>query len=266
MRTLRRIAVLAAAITALAAVPASATTRPTVVLVHGAFADSSGWNGVIDRLEDRGYKTIAAPNPLRGVSADAASLKSFLSTIPGPIVLVGHSYGGVVITNAATGNPNVKALVYIAAYAPDQGDTVQSLAELGTDDQLGPAALDLRPYPNPAGGDPLQEGYIKLDLFRQVFAADIDRKLARQMALTQRGASLIALGEPSGPPAWKTIPSYYMVAGEDNTIGTDVEIAMAKRIKPRKTVTVRGASHVVMISQPGRTTDLILDAARGARR
>ena len=152
-------------------------------------------------------------------------------------MLAGHSYGGVVITNAATGNPNVKALVYIAAFAPDQGDCVLSLSELGTDDELGPAALDIRPYPN-ADGTHGQEGYIKLDLFRRIFAGDLDRKLARQMALTQRGASLVALGEPSGPPAWKTIPSYYMIAGEDRTIGTDVEVAMAKRIKPRKTVTV----------------------------
>ncbi len=264
MLSLHRVAILALAIAALAAAPASAATKPTVVLVHGAFADASGWYGVQENLEDKGYKVISPANPLRGVSADAAYLKSFLTTVSGPIVLVGHSYGGVVITNAATGNANVKALVYIAAFAPDAGDSVLSLSELGTDDQLGPAALDIRPFPNPDGTTG-QEGTIKLDVFRRIFAGDLSKKLARNMALAQRPASLVALGEPSGEPAWKTIPSYYMIAGEDNTIGTDVEVAMAKRIKPRKTVTVRGASHVVMISQPRKTTDLIVDAARSVR-
>ena len=123
MLSLPRLAILALAFAALVATPATAsakTTKPTVVLVHGAFADASGWYGVHENLEDKGYKVIAAPNPLRGVSADAAYLKSFLTTVTGPIVLVGHSYGGVVITNAATGNANVKALVYIAAFAPDR--------------------------------------------------------------------------------------------------------------------------------------------------
>jgi pimeloyl-ACP methyl ester carboxylesterase len=264
MLSLPRLAILALAIATLAAAPATAKTKPTVVLVHGAFADASGWYGVQENLEDKGYKVISPPNPLRGVSADAAYLKSFLTTVSGPIVLVGHSYGGVVITNAATGNANVKALVYIAAFAPDAGDSVLSLSELGTDDQLGPAALDIRPFPNPDGTTG-QEGSIKLDLFRKIFAADLSKKLARNMALSQRPASLVALGEPSGEPAWKTIPSYYMIAGEDRTIGTDVEVAMAKRIKPRKTVTVRGASHVVMISQPKKTTDLIVTAAKSVK-
>src|SRR4051795_804141 len=140
MRTIRRFAVLVTALAALVALPAAAqaAAKPTVVLVHGAFADASGWYGVQERLEDKGYKVVSPANPLRGVSADAAYLKSYLSTIKSPIVLAGHSYGGVVITNAATGNANVKALVYIAAYAPDQGDSVLSLSELGTDDQLGP--------------------------------------------------------------------------------------------------------------------------------
>jgi pimeloyl-ACP methyl ester carboxylesterase len=262
MRNLRRLAILATAFSALAVMPAAASAaKPTVVLVHGAFADASGWYGVQERLEDKGYKVMSPANPLRGVSADAAYLKSYLSTIKGPIVLAGHSYGGVVITNAATGNANVKALVYVAAYAPDQGDTVLSLSDLGTDDQLGPAALDITPFPNP-DGTVGQEGAIKLDLFRKIFAGDLSKKLARNMSLAQRPASLVALGEPSGVPAWKTIPSYYLIAGEDKTIGTDVEVAMAKRIKPKKTVTVKGASHVVMISQPKTTADFILAAAK----
>jgi pimeloyl-ACP methyl ester carboxylesterase len=262
MRTLRRIAILATAFSALAVLPAAASAaKPTVVLVHGAFADASGWYGVQERLEDKGYKVISPANPLRGVSADSAYLKSYLSTIKGPIVLAGHSYGGFVITNAATGNANVKALVYIAAYAPDQGDSVQSLASLGTGGQIGPATLDITPFPNPDGTTG-QEGAIKLNVFHKIFAADLPKKLSRNMSLAQRPASLVALGEPSGVPAWKTIPSYYMIAGADNAIGTDVEVAMAKRIKPKKTVTVKGASHVVMISQPKKTADFILGAAK----
>jgi len=243
------------------AAPAGAATKPTIVLVHGAFADASGWDGVTERLQDRGYTVLAPPNPLRGVSSDAAYIKSFLAQTPGPIVLVGHSYGGVVITNAATGNPNVKALVYIAAYAPDAGDTVLTLSQLGKEGQIGPATLDIKNFPNPDGTTG-QEGTIKLNVFREIFAADLSKKLARNMSLAQRPASLVALGEPSGPPAWKTIPSYYMIAGADKAIGADTEKAMAKRISPKKTITVKGASHVVMISQPKTTADFILDAAK----
>ena len=262
MRILRRIAVLAAAFAVLATLPAAAqAAKPTVVLVHGAFADASGWYGVQERLEDKGYKVISPANPLRGVSADAAYIKSVLSQISGPIVLVGHSYGGVVITNAATGNPNVKALVYIAAYAPDAGDTVLTLSQLGKEGQIGPATLDIKNFPNPDGTTG-QEGTIKLNVFREIFAADLSKKLARNMSLAQRPASLVALGEPSGPPAWKTIPSYYMIAGADKAIGADTEKAMAKRISPKKTITVKGASHVVFISQPKTTADFILQAAK----
>jgi pimeloyl-ACP methyl ester carboxylesterase len=262
MRLLRRLAVLVTACAALAALPAAAqAAKPTVVLVHGAFADASGWYGVQERLEDKGYKVLSPPNPLRGVSSDAAYIRSVLGQISGPIVLVGHSYGGMVITNAATGNPNVKALVYIAAYAPDEGDTVLTLGRLGTQGQVGPATLDIKSFPNPDGSVG-QEGTIKLDVFRDIFAADLSKKLARNMALAQRPASLVALGEPSGVPAWRTIPSYYMIAGADRAIGADVEKAMAKRISPKKTVTVKGASHVVFISQPKTTADFILDAAR----
>jgi pimeloyl-ACP methyl ester carboxylesterase len=262
MRTLRRLAVVMTAFAALAALPAAAqAAKPTVVLVHGAFADASGWYGVQERLEAKGYTVVSPANPLRGVTADATYIKSVLSQISGPIVLVGHSYGGVVITNAATGNPNVKALVYIAAYAPDQGDTVVSLGQLGKQGEIGPATLDIRNFPNPDGTTG-QEGTIKLDVFRDIFAADLSKKLARNMALAQRPASLVALGEPSGVPAWKTIPSFYMVAGADRAIGADVEKAMAKRISPKKTVTIKGASHVVMISQPKITADFILEAAR----
>ena len=195
------------------------------------------------------------------MSADAAYMRAVLAEIKGPMVLVGHSYGGVVITDAATGNPNVKALVYVAAFAPDLGDTIESLGELGTEGGLGPATLDLRPYPAPAGYPPL-EGYIELDVFHDIFAADLPRRQARIMALSHGPGALATLGEPSGPPAWKTIPSWYLVPTHDRAIGTDVLLAMAERIHPRKTVKVRGASHVVMISRPEITADVIISAAR----
>jgi pimeloyl-ACP methyl ester carboxylesterase len=260
------VALLTAAVL-LAAVPAGAQAagpKPTIVLVHGAFADASGWTGEITRLEKKGYKVVAPANPLRGVAADASYLRTFLSTISGPIVLVGHSYGGFVITNAATGNPNVKALVYVAGYAPAEGDTVASLATLGTGGQIGPATLDIKPFPLPDGSQGL-EGYIKPALFREIFAADVRRKLARAMALSQRPASLAALSEPSGPPAWASIPSWSLIPTADHAIGTDVLRAMAARIHPLKIVSVKGASHAVLVSRPGVTAKLILRAAKAVR-
>ena len=265
-RLIPRLLVALIAVLALVVAPgAQAASKPTIVLVHGAFADASGWSGEIARLERRGYHVVAPANPLRGVAHDTAYLTDFLATIEGPIVLVGHSYGGFVISNAATGNPNVKALVYIAGYAPDAGDSVQSLGTLGKDGQIGPATLDLRPYPAPEGSPPV-EGYIKLGVFRDIFAADVPRRPARAMALSQRPATLAALSELSGEPAWKTIPSWYLVPTHDRAIGTDVLLAMAKRIHPRKIVRAKGASHVVMISRPKLTTKLIVTAARAVSR
>ena len=228
--------------------------KPTVVLVHGAFADASGWAAVVERLQRRGYDVLAPPNPLRGVSADSAYIKSILATVDGPIVLVGHSYGGMVITNAAYGDPDVKALVYIAAFAPDEGQSVEFLSAMAPGGMLGPATLDFRQVPGAV------EGHIKPSVFREVFAADVSRSDAAVMAVSQRPASLVTLGEPSGPPAWKTIPSWYMVASQDNAIGAANERIMARHIGAR-TVEVK-ASHVPMISRPRDVTDLVLDAAR----
>jgi pimeloyl-ACP methyl ester carboxylesterase len=233
--------------------------KPTIVLVHGAFADASSWNAVTERLQDRGYTVYAPANPLRGVASDAAYIRSFLATISGPIVLVGHSYGGFVITNAATGNPNVKSLVYIAAYGPDQGESIGSLGAQIPGGQLGPDTLTIRNSP----GD-VPEGYVDVDAFRRIFAADLPPRTAMRLAYSQRPAALSVLGEQSGAPAWKTIPSWYMVAGKDLTIGTELEKFMAKRMKA-ETEVVRGASHLVMISQPGAATRMILDAAGGRR-
>ncbi|MFD0598191.1 esterase/lipase family protein [Catellatospora coxensis] len=171
-----------------------------MVLVHGAFADASGWDGVASRLIRDGYPVIAPPNPLRGVAADSAYLASFLATLSGPVVLAAHSYGGIVVTNAATGNPNVKALVYVAAFAPDQGETLLGMQSQYPGSKLNETALDIRPY---AGG---VDGYIKKEVFREVFAGDLPRSSTALMHAGQRPADLRTLQEPSGAPAWAAIP------------------------------------------------------------
>lgn len=255
---MKRVLLAALAAFVLSAAPASAASKPTIVLVHGAFADASGFSGVTERLQDKGYKVLAPANPLRGVSADAAYLKNVLSHVSGPIVLVGHSYGGVAITNAATGNPNVKALVYVAAFAPAQGETVQALSTPAGGSMLGVSTLDVASDGTPEG----LEGTIKVSAFREVFAADLPKKLAAVMAASQRPASLVTLGEPSGVPAWASIPSFALIPTKDNTIGTGNLRTMAKRAKAR-IQEVRGASHVVMTSQPQVTTDFILRAVKG---
>jgi pimeloyl-ACP methyl ester carboxylesterase len=236
-----------------------APARPTIVLVHGAFADASSWGAVVPRLLHAGYPVLAPANPLRGVGADATYLRRVLARIKGPIVLVGHSYGGVVITNAATGNRQVKALVYVAAFAPDQGESVQELGALVPGGMIGPATLDIEPYPLPDGTDGL-EGTIKPDVFRTVFAADLPARQVKTMAVSQRPASLFTLGEETGVPAWRTIPSWYLLPGSDNAIGTKLERFMAQRMGAT-TVVAPGASHVVMLSRPQQTTQLILAAA-----
>ncbi|MET4158664.1 alpha/beta hydrolase [Agromyces sp. PvR057] len=257
----------AAALTAVSvALPASAVegahrpapaTKPTVVLVHGAFADSSGWNQVTERLQKRGYTVLAASNPLRGLAADAEYVKSILATIQGPIVLVGHSYGGAVITNAATGNPNVVSLVYVAAYALDAGERLIDANELGGGHSALGDHLVIRPYPGAPEGD--ADGYIDPAFFRELFAADLPKKDTAVMAASQRPAALQALFTPSGEPAWKTIPSWYVVASQDNTIPPEAERAMAARAG--STTTEIRSSHVVMMSHPGEVADVILDAA-----
>jgi pimeloyl-ACP methyl ester carboxylesterase len=230
--------------------------KPTVVLVHGAFADGSGWNDVSQRLQDDGYTVIAPANPERGLISDSAYLSSILATIDGPIVLVGHSYGGMVLTNAANGHPNVKALVYIAAFAPDIGDTVGALAVMNPGSGLTQQNLIVRPYP---GG---LDAYIKPSVFHEVFAADLPTGTAAVMAASQRPANLLILAEPSGAPAWKTIPSWYMVATNDGTIPPATERFMAHRAGAT-TVEVP-SSHVAMMSHPDAVANLIVSAANTA--
>ena len=197
-RLLAPIVIAVALLTGLVTGPAGASgggggTKPTIVLVHGAFADASGWDAVTERLQDRGYTVLATANPLRGLASDAAYLGSILDTIDGPIVLVGHSYGGMVITNAATSRPNVKALVYVAAFAPDQGDTVEGLVAMNPGSLLGPATLVFRPHP---GG---VDGYVNPTDFRTIFAGDIDRDTAAVMAASQRPGDASTLTDRRDP-------------------------------------------------------------------
>ncbi|MFI0508099.1 alpha/beta fold hydrolase [Streptomyces sp. WSLK1-5] len=228
--------------------------RPTVVLVHGAFADSSSWGAVISRLQRRGHPVIGVANPLRGLAGDSAYVSSVLDTIPGPVILAGHSYGGAVITNAAVGHPHVKALVYVAAFAPDQGESALAILGQYPGSQL-PPVLTVRPFP---GG---QDAYVDPADFRQVFAADVPDREARLMAAGQRPLALAAFAEPSGAPAWKNIPSWFLVAGADRAIPPAAERAMALRAGSRTEV-IRGASHAVMVSHPDAVTHLIEAAAR----
>src|ERR1700682_2243819 len=180
--------------------------KPTIVFVHGGWADSSSWNQEVTNLERRGYPVIAPANPLRDLASDSAYIRSVLQTISGPIVLVAHSYGGAVITNAAVGVPNVKALVFIAAFAPDKGESLAQLVTMNPGSQIGPTTLDFRPYPLPGGGTGI-DLYIKKSAFHDAFAADLPLQMTDQMQATQRPFANDAFLSPSGAPAVKTIPS-----------------------------------------------------------
>ena len=229
--------------------------KPTIVLVHGAFADSASWSGVIERLQQRGYPVVAAANPLRGLSSDAAYVRTVVNSVPGPIVLAGHSYGGAVMTNAAAGDPDVKALVYIAAFAPAKGESALELSGKFPGSTLGDT---LAPVPL---GDGTTDLSIRQDLFRQQFAADVSKQQATLMAVTQRPIRDAALSEGSGEPAWKTIPSWFLVAGADRNIPIEAQRWMADRAGSRGTVEIRKASHAVGVSQPRPVADLIVRAA-----
>jgi pimeloyl-ACP methyl ester carboxylesterase len=229
------------------------------VLVHGAWADGSSWSPVTERLQRQGCTVIAPANRLRGLAADSAYLASALESIDGPVVLVGHSYGGMVISNAATSDPDVKALVFVAAFAPAAGESIESLSAAVPGSQITPDALDFRHYPLP-GGTEGTDAYVKAGEFRRIFAADLPRQDTAVLAATQRPIELHALGEPSGPPAWTAIPSWYLVASQDQVIPADGQRFMAHRADAR-TVEVR-ASHLVPLSKPEAVSSLILSAAR----
>jgi pimeloyl-ACP methyl ester carboxylesterase len=233
--------------------------QPTIVLVHGAFADASSWNGVIERLQQQGYTVIAPANPLRGVAADSAYTASLLNQIDGPVLLTGHSYGGAVITNAATSAPNVVGLVFVAAFAPDEGETLGEV-ENGSKDSVLNSALVQYNYPSGPGGQASVEFAINPALIREAFAADLPPEVTALMAATQRPVAVAAFSDASGPPAWKKLPSWAVVASGDKAAGADVVRSIAQRAGA-DIIEVEG-SHVIMISQPQAVTDHILKAAR----
>jgi pimeloyl-ACP methyl ester carboxylesterase len=237
-----------------------ATPKPTIVLVHGAWADASSWNGEVDRLQRDGYVVRAIDNPLRGLTSDAEEVKDFLSTIAGPIVLVGHSYGGAVITNAAAGNPSVKALVYVDAAAPDVGETNRQLSGKTSALSGDPARLfDRVSYAGaPAGAVQL---YLKENIFLRNFASDLPARTARRLWATQRPAATAAFDTASSAAAWKTIPSWYVIGMGDQIITPESELAMARRAHSH-IMKVPGGSHLTLISRPIAVTNQILAAAR----
>ncbi len=235
----------------------------TVVLVHGAFADASCWNGVIERLQAAGMQVTAPPNPLRSIAHDSAYISSFIQQIPGPVLAVGHSYGGAVITNAASGADNVVGLVYVAAFAPDEGETLGQV-ESGSRDSVLLTALAPLQYPSGNGGDTATELAIDPAKFHDAFAADLPPQQTAVMAATQRPIAEASFGEPSGPPAWRSLPSWAVVATGDKAVGTDVLRTMAERAGA--TITEAEGSHVIMISRPEIVADVILTAAAATDR
>ena len=235
----------------------SATSpKPTIVLVHGGWDNSTGWNAVVAKLQKGGYDVIAPANPLRHLATDSAYVSSVLDTIEGPIVLVGHSYGGAVISNAAIGHANVKALVYIAAFAPDEGESLFQLVTMNPGSELGPVLI-ARPYPLPGGGEGI-DLYITREGVKTAFAQDLPRRTTDLMFATQRPFTQEAFGAPSGTPAWKSIPSWYLVASEDLAIPPVTQRFMAERAGAQTTEV--SASHVPHISQPDAVTQIILQA------
>jgi pimeloyl-ACP methyl ester carboxylesterase len=245
--------------------PASAATsgappaKPTVVLVHGAFAESASWNDVARDLRARSFPVVAAANPLRGVKSDADYVAAIVGSIPGPVVLVGHSYGGSVISAAAVGKPNVQALVFVAAFAPEVGESAADLSGKFPGSTLGPTLA--APVLLPDGAKDL---YIQQDKFGKQFAADVPPVLAQLMAVSQRPITEAALGEAAPAAAWKNVPSWFIYGDSDKNIPPAALAFMAERAKSMKTVAVKGASHVVMISQPKLVARLIVEAADAA--
>src|SRR5215207_2178449 len=214
----------------------------TVALVHGAFADSSGWNGVIERLQADDVPVRALVNPLRGLSQDAAYVASAIRQILGPVLAVGHSYGGAVITNAATASDNVVGLVYVAAFAPDEGESLMDIEGNSRDSVLSESLLQTE-YPPGKGDAPAVELSINPASFREAFAADLPERQAAVMSATQRPIAASGFGEPSGPPAWRRLPSWAVVATGDKAAGSDVVMSMARRAGAR--ITEVEASHVL---------------------
>jgi pimeloyl-ACP methyl ester carboxylesterase len=230
--------------------------KPTIVLVHGAFADASSWNRVIKILEKDGYPVIAAANPLRGIKSDAAYVVDIVSGIKSAVVLVGHSYGGSVISNAAVDKAKVRALVYVSAFAPEAGETAAELSSKFPGSTLGPTLAS--PVRLSGGGTDL---YIQQDKFRDQFAADVAEADAKLMAATQRPITEAALNEPTAVPTWKTVPSWFIYGDRDKNIPPQALAFMAERAHAKQTVVLKGASHVPMVSNPMAVAKVIESAA-----
>jgi pimeloyl-ACP methyl ester carboxylesterase len=232
-------------------------TPPTVALVHGAFADSSGWNDVAGQLQAVGFTVQAISNPLRGITSDAAYVASAIRQIPGPVLAVGHSYGGAIITNAVPHAGNVVGMVYVAAFAPDEGETLAGIEGDSKDSILNTALLQLQ-YPAGQGTETAVEFAIDPAKFHHAFAADLPEKQAAVMAATQRPVAAAAFTQPNGTPGWKSLPSWAVVATGDKAAGSDVVRSMAQRAGAA--ITEVEGSHVIMISQPQAVTDVIRQA------
>jgi pimeloyl-ACP methyl ester carboxylesterase len=233
-------------------------TKATIVLVHGAWADAWSWAGVIERLQRDGFTCTAPPNNLRGPSADAAYVRAYLETLPGPIVLVAHSYGGFVITNAATGLANVKALVYVDAFIPDEGQPAGALT--GAESALAAAATDPASlFKLVPGADGTVDGYLLPATVEASFANDLAPEQAALITATQRPAAVAGFGEPSGPPAWRDIAAWAVIGTQDRIITPGSQRQMAERAGA--TIVEVDASHVSMISKPDAIVEVIRTAA-----
>ena len=228
---------------------------PTIVLVHGAFADSASWDHVIDRLPAE-QRVVAAANPLRSLAADAESVSDLVRTIDGPVLLVAHSYGGAVMSNVAADAGEITGLVYVNGFAPDAGEHCFQLAAMYPGSMVGEETV--RPVPR---SDGTTDFYIARESFHDVFCADVPESQARKMAITQRPATQEALTEPSGEPLWKTVPSWFLIGQEDRIIPAELQRFEAERAGAQRVVEIAGASHAAASSQSGAVAELILEAA-----
>jgi len=260
LRTLQNpIAALLLATAPLLHAPAQAASpdKPTILLVHGAFAESLSWETVISRLQAKGYNVVAAANPLRGLRSDSAYVASLVDTIPGQVVMVGHSYGGAVISNAASGKPNVKGLVFVAAFAPDDGEALGELAGRFPGSTLGEALAPRVTLPD--GGKDL---YVQPSKYRDEIAADVPAPIAALLAATQRPVAANAFSETATHAAWKDLPSRFIYGTADKAIAPPLLAFMAQRANSRHTVVIKGASHAVLASQANAVAALIEEAAK----
>jgi pimeloyl-ACP methyl ester carboxylesterase len=230
---------------------------PTIVLVHGAFAESASWDRVIDPLAAKGHRVIAAANPLRSIAGDAAAISDLVRTIEGPVVLAAHSYGGAVMSNVDADAGEIVGLVYVNAFAPDAGENCFQLAAMFPGSKLGETTV--RPVPR---SDGTTDFYVAREPFHEIFCADVPAPEAALMAATQRPAAQEALVEPSGEdPLWKHVPSLFLIGEEDHIIPAAVQHYMAERARAHRTVEIPGASHVTLVSHPDAAAHMILEAA-----